>query len=402
MPWYVLGLSTINSTSVSMAFAFLLVLTLLLGRNLFCQQLNVKYKKLLYVYLFWVLVTLVRGVFVAHSYWEWKAYVNNGLTLFFPLFICFFSNAEFSLKILRSYYKIAFWVIPFCVLSLPTYEFFWANAELCLLLVLCFPLLKFKWKLFSIIVSIVMILGDFGARSQIIRCVAAWGLVCLYYNRILKNMHLSISKKLYRCFFILPVFFAILAFSGIFNVLNTQEYLGDGTVKVSRMGETSEESISIDTRSGMYKFISNSLDENKSWLWGNTNAGSYDGTGWGGSLIELAKNTKDIDTLISKRFWCESLIFSILLWMGVIGVILYSLFYFYASYLAVFRSNNIWMRLIGIYVAFRWSWAWIDDHSLGLRLIPITIWILIGMCFSVQLRTFNNMEFRIWFHNIFK
>ena len=35
-----------------------------------------------------------------------------------------------------------------------------------------------------------------------------------------------------------------------------------------------------------------------------------------------------------------------------------------ASYLAITKSKNIFIPIIGIYIAFRWMFAWIEDFPI--------------------------------------
>ena len=69
--------------------------------------------------------------------------------------------------------------------------------------------------------------------------------------------------------------------------------------------------------------------------------------------------------------------------------------FIYSSYLAVFCSKNRYLPVIGIFVAFRWLYGWIEDFSL-FNLNYISLWIMIGICFSPIFRNMNNKEFKEW------
>ncbi len=82
------------------------------------------------------------------------------------------------------------------------------------------------------------------------------------------------------------------------------------------------------------------------------------------------------------------------------GVILYFLVFSKASYLAIFRSNNTMIKIIGLYISFRWTYAWVEDFS-RFDLSYFFLWVMIGMCFSKSFREMNNADMKIWVLGIF-
>ena len=80
------------------------------------------------------------------------------------------------------------------------------------------------------------------------------------------------------------------------------------------------------------------------------------------------------------------------------GAIVFFVFY-KATYLAVNKSNNIFIKIVGLYVAFRWMFAWVEDFSF-FNLANLYLWISIGMCFSYSFRTMSNKELVYWLWGI--
>ena len=68
-------------------------------------------------------------------------------------------------------------------------------------------------------------------------------------------------------------------------------------------------------------------------------------------------------------------------YFGLVGVIVYALIFIVSSYRAIAKSNNIYMPLLGIYVSFRWTFAFIEDFT-KFDLNYMLLWVMIGMCFS--------------------
>ena len=102
-----------------------------------------------------------------------------------------------------------------------------------------------------------------------------------------------------------------------------------------------------------------------------------------------------------ERFSNEVSVLNVFTWTGLIGVLLYFLVFFRASYLAVNKSNNIYMKIVGLYVAFRWAYAWVEDFN-RFDLSNLFLWIMIGMCFSNSFRAMNNLEVKFWVRGVFE
>jgi len=87
--------------------------------------------------------------------------------------------------------------------------------------------------------------------------------------------------------------------------------------------------------------------------------------------------------------------------MGLIGVVIVALLYIIGAWKAVFKSKSFAMQMIGLYVAFRWLYGWIEDFD-RFDLINLYIWIPIFMCYSEKFLKKNDEEFKMWAKNIFK
>ena len=103
-----------------------------------------------------------------------------------------------------------------------------------------------------------------------------------------------------------------------------------------------------------------------------------------------------------RRAWCEPVLLNIFAWTGVVGLFLYTGFYWQASYLAIYRSNNRWMKLLGVFVAFRWLWGWLEDTNFNLDIMNISLWMMIAMCYSSRFRAMTDGELHEWVESIFR
>lgn len=57
------------------------------------------------------------------------------------------------------------------------------------------------------------------------------------------------------------------------------------------------------------------------------------------------------------------------------------------------------MPLIGLYVAFRWCYAWVEDFN-RIDLSNLYLWITIGICYSKAFREKTDQEIKNWANGI--
>ena len=65
------------------------------------------------------------------------------------------------------------------------------------------------------------------------------------------------------------------------------------------------------------------------------------------------------------------------------------------------NSNNTYSKMIGIFVAFRWIYAWVEDIN-NFSLTTYFLWVIIGFCLSSKFRKLTNLEIKIWIQGIFE
>src|SRR5690606_29510572 len=144
------------------------------------------------------------------------------------------------------------------------------------LLLGCFlPLIEKKWRIVIILLLLIMIFADFGARSQVLKSLIAIVVACAC------SFSYAISTNVLRLvhwfFYILPVILLGLGMGGSFNVfqdLNSNE----GKYKQTRIidGNLIEEDLSADTRTLLYEEVIGSALTHEYWLFGRTPARGND------------------------------------------------------------------------------------------------------------------------------
>jgi hypothetical protein len=352
-------------------------------------------KKLLFVklYIFWNVICITRGVFVAENYWEWKTLLATSFFLLLPL-IVYLANSLLSLQIIvKTWFKYALFV--FVLIS----PFLWGDGVGKFLipfsfLLLFFPILNFKWKIIALLVTIFVLCFDITARSNIIKFVIPLLIGLLFYLRkILSSKILNTTRFL---LLFIPFVLLFLAVTDVFNIFKLQDYVGEyNTKSESHVGGSGEESLIADSRTFLYLEVIESALRNEYVFFGRTPARGNDSVTFGDY------NKETLNTGKQERFSNEVSILNVFTWLGIVGVILYFLIFIKASYLAINQSNNIFIKLIGLNVAFRWAYGWVEDFS-NFDLSNIFLWIMIGMCFSESFRKMSDREFKMWVQGIFQ
>jgi len=156
-----------------------------------------------------------------------------------------------------------------------------------------------------------------------------------------------------------------------------------------------DEDLAEDTRTFLYEEVISSAVYNQ-YVWqGRTPARGNDSEWFG------AFNADELQTGKYERFENEACHLNVFTWLGLIGIILYSLIYLRSSFLAVYKSNNTLMKLLGVFIAFRWAYGWVEDFN-RLDIMNISLWMMIAMGFSETFRQMNNEQFKKWIVGVFK
>ena len=190
----------------------------------------------------------------------------------------------------------------------------------------------------------------------------------------------------------LPFILFSLAASGIFNVFEIGASNNDKYVLVERSyeGGAVETNLSDDTRSFLYQEVLYSAKYFDFWIFGRTPARGHISNTFG-DLDPDKRNERVLD---------EVAILNIFVWSGMIGVVLYFLVFYYATYLAISKSKNIFSVIAGLFLLFRWVFAWIEDIN-AFTLTNIFIWILIAFCYSSEFRNMSTVDVQNWINELF-
>lgn len=381
-----------GNTFVIWAISFSLLCIILWNKTKYFRPSNKKDYFIVTLYFVWMVVGVVRGIFVAENYWEWKQWASGSLALSLPVFVYVFSCPKILSWVLKEWVRYAlplFFILIF-VISSVAYHFYLGPV----LLLACFlPLLPLKWRYLFAGLLLLMVFVDLGARSQVIKALAA--LILTGAVLIHQFIPIKVLKFVHWLFYIVPIVLLFLGISGRFNIL--QDVANNNGKYIERKivdGKIVEEDLGADTRTFIYVEVIQSALKHGYAIWGRTPSRGNDSVAFG------ALNAEELKTGRYERYRNEVCFPNIFTWLGIIGMVLYCLIYLKSSYLAIYRSSNIYLKLLGVFIAFRFLFGWIEDAN-RFDIANISLWMMIAMGFSEKFRSMTNRQFKFWVRSIF-
>ncbi len=383
-------LSLFDITAISWFFSFFILIVFFYSRIFFFDDVNKKNLLVIKIYLIWMLICIVRGFFAAENYWDWKGLTSNSLSILLPVMAYAATNKVIVQSLLSSYikYGLPLFIILSVLMITDAYGRYLMPISFLLLFL---PVLSKRQRIVLLLFTAIVFFANIHARSNIIKFGVPFILLLIYYWQ--DRVSIKVLEGIRLILIILPFVLFLLGASGIFNVFKMNEYLGDFTIEGTDFdGEVRELGVTDDNRTFLYFEVINSAIINDYWVFGRTPARGNDSAFFGDEEYELTGR--------DERLGNEFGIANVFTWTGIVGVILYLLIFYRASYLAINKSNNIFAKMIGVYVAFRWSYSWVEDIN-NFSLNYFMLFIMIGLCISHSFRIMSNYEVTIWARGIF-
>lgn len=236
------------------------------------------------------------------------------------------------------------------------------------IIIIFLPKINIKWKIIYCILF-VMSIYDIGTRANLLRGIAALG--CLFLLQIKKTSIINfLSKALSIMLLIGPIILLYLGITGTYNIFES--------------GQNQKDQFYADTRTLLYEeVITSSINNNYIWT-GRTFAHGYDS-----KFQEQFSNSVKKAERTSEVSACN-----IFTWAGGIGLGLHFLCFITSIYYSVFKSHNTYIKIIGVYLAFRWFMAFIEENN-NIDPMNITIFIVMGLCLNPYLINQGNKTFLI-------
>lgn len=344
-------------------------------------------------FLYYLIFSAIYGaVFMTENYWDWKLLVNNLMVFSLPIAAYVYANPIVLTKTLRVWIKYA-WIILLILAPFLTSDAYGRFLVPFSFLSLFLPLLNRKYIVLTVVAYIITLILGFESRSDTLKfsVTILLGLFC--YGGFVKK-YLVLTKIVFALLFVSPIVFFILGATGTFNIFKIEDELGLKDKFLMKSNNPSKEiSALADTRTFLYVEEISSAIKNKYVVQGRSIARGYDSMSFGKSI------DKALGIQRGERQMSETSILNIFNYFGIIGVVSYFCIFLMASYRAIFQSRNQYLPIVGLYVAFRWLFAWIEDFS-RFDLNYLFLWIMIGICYSPFFRSMNDKSFKLWFKTI--
>lgn len=371
------------------------VMTTLCGWILFVSYFNFKRKlflndfdgrNIIKIFLLYMTILYIRGWGNIDS--DSDVYAQLGSNIFFCfLFPCliFISHPLYLYNVLKSFIWPGALLCVICYFYPPSDGMMSLahNASFLNVFILCMPFIKKKWSICIITAVIFVVLLDIDRRSIMVNNVVTLMLVICY-----PLLKVKIFKRVAYCILIiLPLTFAYLGYKGEFNIFQFLD-------KTSFFLNNDSRSLFVDSRTSIYEDVFGELKKDDSLVYGLGCNGKTE--------TSLSDQPNTIYYIIYKfgRPGTESGMLNYIQYGGLIGFILYGLLLVIASYKATFLSNNSFMTSLGLFVAFKFLYSFIEDQIMfNAHSFYIFLWI--GMCYNKKFREMSNEQIKKYLHKIF-
>lgn len=377
----------LGNFAISLFIDIILIFIIFQYKNYFVNKriYNNKEFKWVNIFILYVIFNAIRGIFMANGYYEYKHLVQGFVYSIIPIFLFLFLKKDISAYIWRKWYKYGIILYFLYFIFFIKFDPFYLSP---LLFLFCFFPLFRKHKLIIFNIAIIFIIASFflDIRAHLGKgTISLLFGIALYYRQFITKKILTIFHKLCYLSFILIFCYVFTDFIAIMS----------GKQDVEE--QTKTENYGIDTRSLLYYDILNSALTNDYYILGRSPARGNDINA--SAILFINSETDTTEFVRDERHANEVLHGNIFTWYGIIGVFIYFMIYYKATSLAVNKSNNIYISLLGCYVAFRWSCGWIEDAN-NFDILNISLWSMIGMCYSKEFRDMTNSEFKNWINQI--
>ena len=333
-------------------------------------------------------LTYLRGFFNIDWYPDWINQFSGLVFLCFLMPMLLFVSS--TLNLCKIYQGIIKFGIPLCVINalLPSSDGqmnFQHNMYFLLGFIFCIPYIKKKYRIFILLGLLVIVLYDIDRRSIFLNAGIAF-FIFLFYQFI---KSVALRKLLFYLFVLSPI---ILLFLGLFCDFNIFSNIGEeDSVELTEGGRAAN----VDSRTSIYLDVMLEIDKKKAYLFGLGGNGKTETSLSDNAYVDYGEIYK------YGRPGTESGMLNNIQYGGIFGLLVYSLLFIVAAKRGVFNSNNEYMRMLGMFIAFKFLYSFIEDR-LGAQASSFYLFLWIGMCYNKYFRCMTDFEIKQYFNQVFK
>jgi len=232
------------------------------------------------------------------------------------------------------------------------------------------PYLKGRYRSALLCLVVLSLFSDLSVRSNIANVGVAIAVYLLQLIFVKSNNMLRLIAKLsFICITSFVALFSYLGTIGTFNIFN----IGDMVSVSYEVGGTmkGDREILADSRTVIYEDVWNGLELKNAYLWGLGGDGRVD--------TYLVNSNMGGSEYMKGRQWQESGMLNYVQWGGIIGGVIYALFFVGSAYLAIWRSKNSYMICLGIFIIYKLLFSFIEDpQSCSISYFLLIVFVSLG------------------------
>lgn len=349
------------------------------------------YKSMLVAYFVFSGFVVVHSIVLANSYEQWRYLATVYLpTLLLPIFSMLAASAKSFFNLFKGFVKYVFPLSFIFFIMGPSDK----NSNLAYIhyAAYIYFFLVFYWycnnklRVLFAVALIFSIFFDLSNRANLLSLALSIAVVTAQFfvtrfggRKYDHRKGLLVFSSMRRLFLLLPLLLILFAWGGDFNPF--QDIASTESDKITAV-DTSGRLIITDSRSSIYSDAYNYL----------TSQAIQGGWLWGGSAVVMPETSLRYSNDGYERGRLggnESGFLTLLIFGGVIYVLLFFLICFVSSSLAIYRSNNLLAKSIGVFIAIRWAMTFIES-PLELNFLWITHFMAIGLALSSEFRSLSD------------
>ncbi|MFA5229278.1 MAG: hypothetical protein WC446_05970, partial [Candidatus Paceibacterota bacterium] len=173
-------LKYLDNTALWWLISFVILFLFFFSKRYFFDNENKKNLIVLKIYLFWMVICIIRGMLVAENYWDWKGLVSNSMALLLPIVAYSATNKVVVQSVLAFYirYGLPIFLILMILIRTDSYGFYLMPVSFLLLFL---PALSIRHRVILLGFTAIVFFADLGARSNIIKFGMPLLLLLIYY-----------------------------------------------------------------------------------------------------------------------------------------------------------------------------------------------------------------------------
>lgn len=339
-----------------------------------------------YIILFYFAYTIfeyIRGFFNIDG-WRDYVYLYNGLfhLIIFPFWILL-ARPQYIMVLWKSFMTIGIIMSIILALFPPTHgmhtmahNMLWLNV-----FIFMYPYIKRKYYILILVAALFIITFDLNRRSIMLGYLIPT-MILLGYLFLQKYIF---QKIFYYLGVLLPLICLLLFYTKTFNIF---QYLEESNKEVV-LQKDGGRPVFTDSRTGIYEDVTRDVLKAKEW-WK-----PYIGLG-GNGKTKVEANGASSFGFEGLRSTQESGMLNFIQHGGLLGLIAYGLLITVSAYLSMFKSRNDFMRMLGLFLVFKFAYSFIEDElDFSEHVIAQFLWIGMGYNKSFRNMTDNKMKLYI-------